>query len=1156
MPALAITDHGNMFGSIQFYREALRMGIKPIIGCEVYIAPGSRFEKSSPKGISEASFHFILLVKNKTGFFNLMKLITKSYLEGFYYRPRIDKELLSQYSSGLIGLTSCLKGEIPHLLSQEKYEEACRVAEFYRGIFEENDFYIELQDNGLEVQKTVNKRLIQIANKLSIPVVATNDCHYLSRSDALAHEVLLCIGTGKTLSDTKRLSFSSDEFYFKSPEEMWNSFKEIPEAIYNTIKIAEKCNLSLEFNKSYLPTYHPPNGLSLDEYLIKLSKEGLERRLEGMKAKIGEKDFEEVASTYRRRLDDELAIITKMNFSGYFLIVWDFIKYAKEKNIPVGPGRGSAAGSLTAYALNITNIDPIKYGLIFERFLNPERKSMPDIDIDFCQDRRDEVIKYVKNKYGQNNVGQIITFGTLLAKAVVRDVGRVLGMPYSVVDSIAKLIPNRLKITIEQSIEEEPKLKELIQQDEKIAELFKIAKILEGLTRQASTHAAGVVISPKPLEEFVPLYKASEQKGGNKSGEEILTQFPMDDIQAMGLLKMDFLGLKTLTVIKKAIERIKQNQQIDLSLDQIPLDDSITYRLLSEANTAGVFQLESSGMRDLLRKIKPNTFEELIALIALYRPGPLQSGMIEDFINAKHRKRKVLYDIPALKEILENTYGVILYQEQVMKIANELAGFSLAEADILRSAMGKKKPELMSKQREKFLEGAKKNRVNPAKAEKIFDLMEKFAGYGFNKSHSAAYALIAYQTAYLKAHYPVEFMAALLSSEMDNTDKIVKYIAACRELGIEILPPDINESFGDFTIKDNSIRFGLAAIKNVGVQAIESIIKTRDEVKEFKSLFDFCCNIDLRVVNKRVIESLVLAGAFDKLGGNRHQMVLSIDLLLERSQKIQREKQSGQASLFSVLNTNEMSGTNSTSLPDIPEWSEHELLSKEKEVLGFYLTGHPLARYASTLEKITNCKCGSLSGQNSNHVADEEEAINGFQNNTKPIKANGDIVYIGGLVKNFKKILSKNNEEMAFLNLEDLTGVIEVVVFPDVYKKSSNLLEKDSPILVKGKVSYRNQSLKIIAEKVIHLEKAEEELTSKILIDFSATGLSKDSLVELKNILIGEKGKCPVVLKITTPQKLSVTIDLSQEIKINPKKETLKKIEKLIGGGTVQCLIQ
>ena len=1156
MPALAITDHGNMFGAIQFYKEALQLGIKPIIGCEVYIAPGSRLEKSTPRGIAEAAFHFVLLAKNLTGYYNLIKLASKAYIEGFYYRPRIDKELLAKYSSGLIGLSACLKGEIPALLSQEKFEEACKVAEFYRSIFDKNDFYLEVQDNGIEAQKTVNKRLIELAGRLSIPVVATNDCHYLSKSDVLAHEVLLCVGTGKTLSDTKRLTFSSDQFYFKSPDEMIDSFKDIPDAILNTVKIAEKCDLKIEFDKSYLPSYQPPEGLSLNEYLIKLAKEGLDKRLDKIKLETGEIDFENVSLVYRNRLDYELRIINDMNFAGYFLIVWDFIKYAKEQKIPVGPGRGSAAGSVAAYALNITDVDPIKYGLIFERFLNPERKSMPDIDTDICKDRRDEVIRYVKNKYGKDNVGQIITFGQLMAKAVVRDVGRVLGMPYAAVDSIAKLIPNLVKITLGQAIEKEPELKKIIQEDQKVAELFEIAKVLEGLTRQASTHAAGVVISPRPLDEFVPLYKSSEQKGGNKSGEEILTQYAMDDIQSIGLLKMDLLGLKTLTVIQNAVERIKQNRGVDLDLDNIPMDDAKTYKLLSDANTVGVFQLESSGMRDLLRKIKPSLFEDLIALIALYRPGPMQSGMNNDFVNAKHGKKKVRYELPVLKPILENTYGVILYQEQVMKIANELAGFSLAEADILRSAMGKKKYDLMTKQREKFIEGAKRKGFDAAKSEKIFDLMEKFAGYGFNKSHSAAYALIAYHTAYLKVHYPVEFMAALLSSDMDNTDKIVKNIADCREMGVEILPPDINESYSDFTIKGNSIRFGLAAIKNVGIQVIESIIKTRNEVKLFNSLFDFCVNVDLRVVNKRVIESLILSGVFDRLGGNRCQMVLALDLFLERAQMIQKEKQSNQVSLFGHLASDESAGINSCSLPDSPEWPEHELLSKEKEILGFYLTGHPLARYASIIERVSNCDCGSLSQKNNSSNGEAEENFNQTDEAPKVNKREGEAVNIGGLIKDYKKIFNKNNEEMVFLNLEDSNGVIEVVIFSDIYKKYSSLLEKDNPVLVKGKVSYRNQATKIIAEKIIPLEKAEEELISKILIDFTAVSLKMELLSDLKKLLIREKGKCHVTLKVPTSENLLATIDLDHEIRISPRREVIQEIEKLTGEGTVHCLIQ
>ncbi|MDP6388166.1 MAG: DNA polymerase III subunit alpha, partial [Candidatus Pacebacteria bacterium] len=895
MPAIAMTDHGNMFGAVDFYMQAMKHGIKPIIGCEMYIAPKSRFEKTSMPGIHDTSYHLILLARNSEGYKNLSKLSTMGYFEGFYYKPRIDKELLEQHSEGLIALSSCLKGELSRLLNFGKQEEAIEVASFYKEVMGEENYYIEIQDQGIEGQKEITKGLIEIGKKLSIPIVATNDCHYLEQKDARAHEILLCIQTGKTLLDQKRMKFSGDQFYFKSAEEMKILFKELPQAISNTIKIAEHCNLNMDFSKNRLPHYDVPHDSTLVSFFDKLTRHGLEKRFQKKQLILAadaksKEEADAAVSIYKDRLDVELRTIEKMNFSSYFLIVWDFIDYSKKHNIPVGPGRGSAAGSLVAYCLGITDIDPIKYGLLFERFLNPERVSMPDIDIDFCMSKRGKVIDYVTNKYGKDNVSQMITFGSMKAKAVVRDVGRVFDMPYGEVDKIAKLIPNRLNIKLNEAIEEEPKLKELQAKNDQVKEMLNIALTLEGLPRHASTHAAGVVISPKPLTEFLPLYKGTN--------DEVITQFAMGNIEKLGLLKMDFLGLKTLTVIDMTLKKIKKISGKELALSSVPLNDEKTFKQLSGAKTLGVFQLESRGMRDLLRKMKPTTFEDVVALLALYRPGPLNSGMVDDYIKRKHGTIPEKYDLPQLKSVLHETHGVILYQEQVMKLASVLAGFSLGGADILRRAMGKKKPEVMIELREKFIAGALKKKIPKEKAEKIFGLIEHFAGYGFNKSHSAAYAMIAYQTAYLKAHYPVEFLASLLTCDMDNTDKVILYINECREMGVQVLAADVNESFKDFTVIKNNIRFGLAAVKNVGQNAIESILKAREKEGRFSSVYEFCQRVDQRLVNKRVIESLIKCGAFDSTGEKRWEVMDGLPRFMELAQRIQKDRERGQIGLF------------------------------------------------------------------------------------------------------------------------------------------------------------------------------------------------------------------------------------------------------------------
>lgn len=1121
MPAIAITDHGNMFGAMEFYESAIKHGIKPIIGCEIYVAPGSRLEKTGVRGISETAFHLLLLVKNETGYKNLMKLVSLGYTEGFYYKPRVDKELLRTYGEGLIALSSCLKGEVPYLLSRGEKEKAYLVAEEFKAIFPDRRFFLEIQENGIKEQAIANKGLMEMATKLDIPLVATNDCHYLKREDARAHEVLLCIQTGKTMKDSDRMAFTSDQFYVKSPEEMIKAFDYCPDAIKNTIEIAERCNLKLEFGKYHLPHYHLPEGhADMDLYFEEEARKGLEERF----AVMGLSD--EQKEVYRNRLEFEIEMIKKMKFPGYFLIVADFINYAKNRGIPVGPGRGSAAGSLVAYALRITDIDPIPYNLLFERFLNPERVSMPDIDVDFCIDGRDEVIRYVREKYGRDNVSQIITFGTMKAKAAIRDVGRGMDVPYSEVDKIAKLVPNTLGITIKDALKQEPRLNDLYKSSPQVKDLLDIAQALEGLTRHASKHAAGVVIANRPLVEYTPLYLADE---------EVTTQYDMKYIEKLGLIKFDFLGLQTLTLIEDALKLIKAVRGVTIEMIKLPLNDEATYRLLSSGDTTGVFQLESSGMKDLLVRLKPSTFEDIIALIALYRPGPM--NMIPEFIDRKHGRVEIKYEIPELEPILKDTYGVMVYQEQVMQISQAVAGYSLGEADILRRAMGKKKADEMAKQKERFLEGARHKKVNPKKAEKIFDLMAKFAEYGFNKSHSAAYALIAYHTAYLKAHYPVEFTAALLTCEVGNTDKIIKYIGECRDHNITVLPPDVNESQRDFSVIDGKIRFGLAAVKGVGAAAVDIVIEEREKGGGFASLLDFCERVDLRKVNRKVLEGLIKCGAFDSTGAARAQMIEGLDKAMEVGQSLRKDKFAGQMGLFggTALKT-----TTDFNLPDLPEWPENILLANEKEALGFFITGHPLARFSEDIKKLANASTVTLS-----EMADRSE------------------VRVAGIVAASKEINTKKGDRMAFITLEDLDGFVEVIVLPEIFKKSSHLFSGDEPILVKGNLDLGEdgkdengedegntnktpkKGAKIVASEIMSLTQAKEKVVKAVHFKLNALGLTREHLTELKKLLERYSGNCPSFLHITAPTEGETVIALHDSVSPSPALE--EGVEKLFG---------
>jgi len=1104
MAALAITDHGNMFGAIDFYLTAKKNGVKPIIGCECYIATGSRHEKKISNN-QEVAHHLILLAKDVTGYRNLMKLVSIGYLEGFYYRPRIDKEILRQYSQGLIGLSACLQGEIPQFIQQEKINEAIKVADDFSHIFEKGDFYLELQENKIPEQTIVNKGLLKIAKELSLPIVATNDIHYLKKEHARAHEALLCIQTQATLDDPKHMRFQTDEFYLKTAQEMKSLFKEVPEAISATLEIADKCNLELDFSQIHLPKYNPPDNKDKYEYLVELCKEGFSRR------------FKNIDVDIEKRLEHELDIIKKMDFVSYFLIVWDFIHFAKSQGISVGPGRGSAAGSLVSYLLGITDINPLRYGLLFERFLNPERLSLPDIDIDFCYERRQEVIDYVANKYGKQNVAQIITFGTMQARAAIRDVGRVMGMPYQEVDKIAKSVPFDPNITLMQAITSEPEIRNMYTTNPQIKKLLDTALTLEGLTRHASIHAAGVVIADTTLTDYVPLYETQD--------EQITTGYSMSPLEKIGLLKMDFLGLRTLTVIAETVKIVKRTQDVDIDITNIPLDDAKTFELLSAAQTIGVFQVESSGMRDLLRKLVPSMFENLIALLALYRPGPIGSGMLDDFIERKHGRKPIRYDHPKLEPILKDTYGIIVYQEQVMQIASELAGFSLAEADLLRRAMAKKIPEVMEQQRRKFVEGCIAQGVNKSTASKVFDLVVYFSGYGFNRSHSTAYALISYRTAYLKANFPIEFMTALLTSEKDNTDKVVEYVNESKKMNISIEPPNVNKSFAKFTVEDkSSVRFGLLAVKNVGMTAIDSIVEARKENGEFKDFFDFCQRVDSRTVNRKVLESLIKCGAFDLFSLYRSQLMSMIDECIEEASRVQKERSIGQLSFFDMAadGSEGVFKRRVPTPPNIKEWPETQILSFEKEIIGYYMTGHPLDRYKQLINKFSSLNISRLN----------------------ELRDGADISLVGLINKAKHTVTRAKNEKMAILRVEDLETAVEVLVFPSAFRQSSSAIIPNTVILVKGRLSLKEDEPKIIANMVYPVDQIYDFITS---ITINLSGLEKDVFDVVKEKLNKHTGSVPVYINLDTPEKKKVKILVGSQLYVSPNEGLIRELTEVVG---------
>ena len=1118
-PAVAITDHGNMFGAIEFYRKAKDAGVKPIIGCEAYMAPGSRLNKDSSKLAHNDYYHLILLARNLTGYQNLIKLVSKAYLEGFYYKPRMDKEIVREHHEGLIALSGCLSGEIPYLIGQKDMDGAMAVAGEFQEIFGRDHFYLEVQANGLDHQRIANAGLIEIHQKLGIPLAGTNDCHYLKKEDSRPHDLMLCLQTGKTISDPNRLKFDTDQLYVKSTEEIAPAFAEFPGAVTNTCKIADHCDLELALNKTYLPQYKIPEGFKDREtYLEHLA-------IDGLKARLNERPSTVSAATYELRLREELMIICSMGFAGYFLIVWDIIRFARLRGIPVGPGRGSAAGSLVAYALRITDLDPLVYTLLFERFLNPERVSLPDIDMDFCMDRRGEVINYVVDKYGSDHVAQIITFGTLGAKAAIRDVGRVLEMPYADADKVAKLVPNQLNMTLQQALDTEPRLRDLVETDTKVKELMSVAQSLEGLARHASTHAAGIVISDEPLTNHVPLYKGTN--------DEIVTQYSMGDVERIGLVKFDFLGLKTLTMIRRAEMLINDSQPNDppLAVDRLPFDDPKTFALLSSGKTTGLFQLESSGMRDLLTGLKPDRFEDIIAIIALYRPGPMD--LIPDFIKRKQGKIPIVYETPELEPILRDTYGVIVYQEQVMAIANTIAGFSLGQADILRRAMGKKKPEEMEKLRVKFLDGAKKNKIAERKAGKLYELIQKFAGYGFNKSHAAAYAVVCYQTAYLKAHYPTEFMASLMTTDMGNTDKIMSYFTECRDLGIKVLGPDVNKSRKNFAVVDGAIRFGLAAIKNVGEGAVESVIDIRNEGGPFTSFFDFCRRVDLHKVNKRMLEGLIKAGTFDSMSTKRSQLMAVLEQAVEDGSAAQRERELGQTSIFEQDLMGNGTVTHSTlpPLPNVPEWDQALRLKYERDLTGFYITAHPLTRYEPTIKALSTATTGGLTD-----VSDGKE------------------VKLCGIITTVKTMLTKKGDRMAYLTLEDLQGTVDVIAFPDLYKAAGELIAPERVVRVTGTVDRGDKGTKVRGTKIEPLADMQTQTIKRVLIRLSDRPEAKDQLPRLRDVLLRHPGATSVTLTVLMDAALEADTVPLPNITVTADEHFVADVEEVLGKGALSLL--
>lgn len=1096
MPAIAITDHGVMYGAVDFYKACQKAGIKPIIGCEVYVAPNSRFDKKA--GIDDSPYHLVLLVENETGYHHLTKLVSSASLEGFYYKPRIDRQLLAEHHEGLIALSACLAGEVAQKLLHDDWQGAKETALWYQELFGADHYYLEIQNQGLYEQVKLNQQIKKLSDELAIPLVATNDTHYVYAADAKTQDVMMCIQMGKTLEDTNRMHFDGDNFYLKSYDEMYRMLGEYPQALDNTIKIADMCHFDFEFGHNHMPIFNAPQDIELSDYLQQLA-------LAGLKERYGEPD-----NIAYERLTYELKIIQQMGYDSYFLIVWDFIDYARKQGIYVGPGRGSAAGSIVAYALKITDIDPLKYDLLFERFLNPERISMPDIDIDFCYERRGEVIDYVVQKYGQEMVSQIITFGTMAAKAAIRDVGRVMNVPIATVNRVAKMIPNELNITIEKAIKASKELRDFMLENEQIKELIETAQKLEGMPRHAGTHAAGVVISQLPLDYYLPLQKTNDGS--------IITQFAKENVEEIGLLKMDFLGLRTLTVINKAVNLIWQQHQVRIDFNEIADDDPTTYEMLAKGDSIGVFQMESAGLRNILRELRPTNLEEIIALVALYRPGPLGSGMAEDFIERKHGRKEIEYLHPSLEPILKPTYGVILYQEQVMRIASVLAGFTLGEADLLRRAMGKKKPEIIAGLKEQFIDGAQKNAVEKKTAEQIFALIEYFAGYGFNKSHSAAYAVVAFQTAYLKAHYPTEFMAALLTSVMDNNSRVSFYIEECRRMNIDVLSPDVNYSDENFQVVDGAIRFGLAAVKGVGKGPINAILQQREQ-GAFLSLQDFCARVEPQALNRRVMENLIKGGAFSSVEGTKAQLLQILDQCMEQGDKIHKDRNSSQLSLFDFAEETGLERNfDPIALPIVNDFTHQEVLAMEKEILGLYVSGHPLDEYREELSRQTSLTISELTADH-----DQEQ------------------VTIGGIITRVKLSSTKKGEMMAYLTVEDLSESIEVLVFPRVLEQYRQFVVQDMLIVIRGRFNEQEENSKIFAEELKSLNKdqmvvktsastSERQMRAKkspvrLYLRFDGVNNQPDKINAVQDLLQSHQGEVPVYFYFPQEKKMLLAED-------------------------------
>ncbi|CAB1253450.1 DNA polymerase III subunit alpha [Clostridium sp. WLY-B-L2] len=1114
MNSMAITDHGVMYGCVDFYKEAKAQGIKPIIGCEIYVSQGDMHIKQN-NGRNE-NYHLVLLVKNKEGYGNLMKIVSTASIEGFYYKPRVDHAYLRSHSSGLIALSACMSGEIQSNILKNDLETARNAALFYRDTFKDG-FYLELQYHGIEQQLKINEQLIAMSKELHIPLVVTNDVHYIRKEDYTAHDILLCIQTGKTVEEEDRMRYPSDEFYLKSPEEMCSMFSNVPEALENTVKIAEECNFDYEFHESKLPKFPLPEGTDAYEYLKELCYRGLEQRYENITEKL------------KDRLEYELGVIKTMGYVDYFLIVWDFIRFARENKIMTGPGRGSGAGSIVAYTLGITKIDPIKYNLIFERFLNPERISMPDIDSDFCYERRGEVIDYVVGKYGKDSVSQIVTFGTMAARAVIRDVGRAMNYSYAEVDRIAKMIPTVLNITIDKALEMNPEFKEAYDAEPRTKKLIDVAKALEGLPRHTSTHAAGVVIASKPLVNYVPL---------QKNEDNIVTQFTMNTLEELGLLKMDFLGLRTLTVLRDAVDMVKQDKGEEIDLDSIDYDDQSVYNMIGQGKTTGVFQLESPGMTSFMKELKPDSLEDIIAGISLYRPGPMAE--IPKYIKNKNNPDKIEYITPQLEHILSVTYGCMVYQEQVMQIVRDLAGYSMGRSDLVRRAMSKKKHHVMEEERHNFVygivdedgkiqvPGCIRNGVSESIANKIYDSMIDFASYAFNKSHAAAYAVVAFQTAYLMHYYPVEFIAAMLNSVKGDSEKVAYYIRFAKSEKIKILPPSINESCAKFTVEDGKIRFGLSAVKNVGENIIDSIVKSRNQHGKFKDLADFCNNIDMNSINKRVVESLIKAGAFDCFNVYRSQLVAVHEKVIDSVVNSRKRNIKGQVSLFSQIEDDSVK----IQYPKIGEFTKKDMLALEKEMTGLYLSGHPLEEYVKTLKLQTDTKISDIV-----NVKTLEE---GFVEESK-VK-DGDRVTVGGVLSEVSKKITRNNDMMAFAKIEDLYGIVEIIIFPKVFQKFKNLIYDDSMIIVKGRVSVREEEdPKLLCENIEPLVRVDIDKLYILIKDQLAL---KETVDEIKTIFSNFRGNMPVYLCTKKERK---KFRLDRELWVEPNSELVSILKRRFG---------